>query len=113
MMSYDIEDGFLKFNGKEISLPCPVVESLTCSDLFIVRVEPPVGAILNKNVFAYGSNGSLKWEIEESPHGTENDKPYVSIFISEDGKLSAGNWNGVDYLVDLSAGKVVASAFNK
>lgn len=111
--SFRVESGCLYIGGDCIDLPCTVGDVIVCGGLIVVRVEPPVGVILNRNVFAYTKEGRLLWRIEESPHGTEVDKPYVKIFLDVQNRLVAGNWNGVDYLVGCDDGSIIAKAFNK
>ncbi|MEJ2046486.1 MAG: hypothetical protein P8X89_24805 [Reinekea sp.] len=94
-------------------MPYPVVEALKIGELVIVRVEPTVGEIFNTNIFGFTVDGHYKWRIEESPHGTEADKPFTSISVSQDNQLIAGNWNGVDYVVDVRNGTIKTIAFNK
>jgi len=61
---------------------------------------------LNRNIEAYDQNDNLVWVIEEAPDGGENqDKAYMKIWL-EEGRLIAGNWIGIDYLVDLKTGSV-------
>ena len=82
-------------------------------DLKIVRKYPPDAELanyprdkLNRNIEAYDQNDNLVWVIEEAPDGGENlDKAYMKIWL-EDGRLIAGNWIGIDYLVDLDNGSV-------
>lgn len=111
--SFRVESGYLYIGGDRIDLPCTVGDVIDYGGLIIVRVEPPVGVVLNRNVFAFTKEGRLLWQIEESPHGTEVDKPYFGIFLDEKNRLVAGNWNGVDYLVDCGDGNITTKAFNK
>ncbi len=108
-----MNDGVLIVQGKEIKLPYPAVQALDYQGLIVVRVDPEVGQIFNRNVFALDANGGVKWQITESPHGTEVDKPYTYITISEDNQLIAGNWNGVDYAVTLDDGSITPISFIK
>lgn len=112
-IDYQLQGGVLWIAGARVDLPYEVDEVLEMQDLVIVRVEPPVGQIFNRNVFAYTKQGLLVWEIEESPHGTELDKPFVGIRKGEPGELIAANWNGVDYSVNLKSGSIGVKAFNK
>ncbi len=98
--------------GKDVHFEYPVAQLLLFQDMIIVRVEPNTGVVLNTNVYGFSKSGLLEWEIEESPHGTQEDKPYMSIFISKE-KLIASNWNGVNYSVDLRSGKVKAISMNR
>lgn len=61
---------------------------------------------LNRNVEAYSPSGELVWIIEEcSVGGTDEDKPYMNIFI-KNGQLIASNWIGLDFVVNLENGKI-------
>ncbi|MEE9444899.1 MAG: hypothetical protein V3V19_04460 [Cocleimonas sp.] len=99
-------------NREEVNLPYPVVQALDFNGIVMARVEPEIYEIFNCNIFAVDGKGKIKWQIEESPHGTEVDKPYTSISIMEN-KLIAGNWNGVDYVVDIKDGSIRTQSFNK
>jgi len=114
-LGFSIDDGIIAIGGNVIDLPYPVAvaEALAVGELVIVRVEPTIGEIFNTNVYGFKADSSCKWQIAESPHGTEADRPFTSISVSSDNQLVAGNWNGVDYLVDLMGGAITAVAFNK
>lgn len=112
-VEFRIEDEKFFVDGKLVELPYTVGDVLEFSGLLVVRVDPPAGVIFNRNVFAIARVGEVVWQIAESPHGTEADKPYVGIFRNRDEGLVAANWNGVDYLVSLESGSVVATSFNK
>jgi hypothetical protein len=112
-LNYILNEGVLLVQGKVIDLPYPAVQALDFQGLIVVRVEPAIGETYNRNVFALDGNGSVKWQIAESPHGTEDDKPYTSISIREGKKLVAGNWNGVDYAVAFGDGSITTESFNK
>lgn len=109
--SFEVKDGSLFISGKCMDLPYPVGQVMKCNDAIIARLELPSGVIFNRNVFAFSAQGDLLWQIEESPHGTEKDKPYVGI--SQNGALVAANWIGVDYLVNIQNGRITVKAFNK
>lgn len=110
---FEIADGLITINGKAVNLPYPVAEAITIGEIVVVRIEPAVGELCNANIYGFTINGYFKWKVEESPHGTEPDKQFTSIYISPNGKLIAGNWNGIDYAVDVKSGAISAVAFNK
>lgn len=111
--SFRIEGGVLWIQGKAISLPHPVVDVKVLGKTVVAKVESDPGNVFNRNVFAFSADGELLWQIEESPHGTETDKPYVDIGVDKSGNLVAGNWNGVDYFVDIETGKIATKDFKK
>ena len=108
-----IDDGILWIAGQPISLPQPVREALHHNDRLLILVEPAPDVIFNRNIFALSMHGELLWQIEESPHGTEVDKPYMNLHCDKNGVVIAGNWNGLSYSVDLHNGTVSVAAFEK
>ncbi|MFM5012888.1 hypothetical protein ACEUB2_09570 [Aeromonas veronii] len=61
---------------------------------------------LNRSVEAYKADGCLAWVIQECPAGAPSeDKPYMDIRV-QDGQLIAGNWIGLDFIVNLENGGV-------
>jgi outer membrane protein assembly factor BamB len=113
MALFHVEDGTLVIGDRKIDFLLPVAEAIVVGDEIIVRVEPPSGTVFNRNVFALTKQGTKLWQIQESPHGTYSDKPYVGVHLDAEGRIVASNWNGVDYIVDGSSGTVTAKAFNK
>ena len=112
-LNYSLKEGVLSVNGKAIELPYPSVQAIDFQGLIIARVEPAIGEIYNRNIFALDRSGEIKWQIVESPHGAEADKPYTSISVTDTNELVAGNWNGVDYVVALGSGFISTKSFNK
>ncbi|MCK1792767.1 hypothetical protein [Pseudomonas violetae] len=108
-----IDDGTLLIAGQPVPLPHPVKEALRHKDRLLILVEPPPDVIFNRNVFALSMHGELLWQIEESPHGTEVDKPYVNLHCDKNEWVIASNWNGLSYSVDLHNGAVSVAAFEK
>lgn len=92
---------------------CDIVQTIHVSNLTIVRLEVPSRTVCNRNVKAYDERNELVWTIAESPHGTQADKPYMSIRIDPQGRLIAGNWIGIDYIVDLKTGAITPHVLTK
>jgi hypothetical protein len=103
----------LLIEGQRVELPHPIGKALKHQGLVIVMLEVPPTVVFNRNVLAFTEAAAPAWQIEESPHGTERDKPYVGISVGNDGALVASNWNGVDYRVNPESGKVTVRAFKK
>ncbi len=111
--NFDINDGVIYINDKKIDLPFPVAEALEYEQSIIVRVDPPAKEIFNSNIYRFTLSGDCLWQIEPSPHGTQANKPYVSINTSSPNNLVVSNWNGVDYIVNIEDGSVEVKSFNK
>lgn len=110
--AFKLSDGKISIQGHEICLPYTVSKALSCLGLIIVKIDPPAGRFSNRNIFALSMNGEVCWQIQESPHSTQDDKPYVDISIDSSGALIADNWNGVSYLVNQINGNVTADRFD-
>ena len=103
----------VQIGSRTIELPHPVVQTLWLGSLLIVRVEPAPGQLFNSNVFALDTDAQQVWQIAESPHGTEVDKPFMDLRINHQGELFAGNWNGVEYRVHPATGELSVAGFDK
>ncbi|EGH15425.1 hypothetical protein PSYMP_29143, partial [Pseudomonas amygdali pv. morsprunorum str. M302280] len=56
-------------------MPYPVDTFLLSGGNVLVRLEPSAGTIFNRNIFAVSMTGEVLWQIDESSHGTQADKP--------------------------------------
>ena len=103
----------VQIGDRMVELPQPVVQTLWLGPLLVVRVEPAPGQLFNRNVFALEADGRQVWQIAESPHGTEADKPFMDLRVNDAGELLAGNWNGVQYRVHPDTGALTVAGFDK
>lgn len=110
-MEVAAEGQHLHISGRQLDLGNPVAETLVVGDVVIARVDSDrkLGEgdrSLNRNVLAFDRHGEAKWVIQEAPHGEDEwPKPYTAIRL--DGEdLTAYNWIGVEYKVDLESGRV-------
>lgn len=110
---YLVQDSQLWIGHQHIRLPYPVKHVLRHGDNLVISIESAPGVIFNRNVFAVSMHGEVLWQIEESPHGTQADQPYMDVYCDQNGELIAGNWNGISYSVNLTNGTVCAVAFEK
>lgn len=61
----------------------------------------------NRNIAEFDATGALVWLIQECPHNTTVvARPYDGVRMTDDGRLIAGNWIGVDYEVNRVTGEV-------
>ena len=69
----------------------------------------------NRNIFAVDPKGNIKWQIQPSPYGGEGrDNPFVRLWVSEQGDLIAGDFIGVDFIVNPKDGTLIKDiAFNR
>lgn len=112
MINYYIKNSLLYINGNEIQLDYKVAESISLNEFVIVRVIPPTKIKFNRNIFAFNSDGSLKWQIKESPHGGDSDKPFMGLHTSGNDVI-ASNWLGIDYKININNGEIDAIKFTR
>ncbi len=113
MTDFEIVDGVLYFDGNQVRFLFPIAEGVGVYDCVAVRLDVPAGQKFNRNVFLVERSGAVRWQIQESPHGTEDDKPFMNLLLANDGSLVVGNWNGIDYNIDLSSGIIKTRSFSK
>jgi len=90
-----------------------IKEVIEIEGLRILRKYPPDDILmnfsqtkLNRNIEAYNRENKLIWVIQEAPQGgKDQDKAYMNIWVKEN-RLIAGNFIGIDYLVNLTTGAV-------
>ncbi len=113
MIEFKVDDGCLLIADKAVRLPFPVAKAMGLGEAVAVRVDVPTGQVFNRNVYLIDAAGRILWQIEESPHGPGTDKPFMNIWIADDDALVAGNWNGIDYKVDISSGRICVKSFRR
>ncbi|RMV44584.1 hypothetical protein ALP11_02718 [Pseudomonas syringae pv. papulans] len=74
--------------------------------IVLIRLESPPGEVFNRNIFAFSMAGEVLWQIEESPHGTQADKPFMSLHCDDNDRVIVGCWNGVTYAVNVENGNI-------
>lgn len=113
MMEIKVRGRQVQIGDRTVELPHQIVQQLRLGELLVLRVEPAAGQLFNRNVFAFDGGGRQIWQIAESPHGTEADKPFMDLRVNQYGELIAGNWNGVEYRVQPETGTLAVSGFDK
>ncbi len=76
-------------------------------------MEPPPGQCFNRNGLAVNPDASLRWQIAESPHGTETDRPFMNLIINDHAELIAASWSGVQYRVNLGTGALTVIGLDR
>jgi hypothetical protein len=110
---YHVDNGTLWIADQSIHLPHPVKVALQHDDRLAVLIEPAPNVISNRNILALSRHGKVLWCIQESPHGMQADKPYMTLRCDKNGALIAGNWNGISYSVDWHNGSVSVVSIDK
>ncbi len=112
-MEIQVQGHRVQIGERMIELPHEPVQQLRLGSLWVLRLESAPGQLFNRNVFAFDADARQLWQIAESPHGTEADKPFTTLRVSQQGELLAGNWNGVEYRVDAKTGALAVAGFTK
>lgn len=112
-MEFKVLGRRVQIGDRTVELPHEVVQQVPLGALLVLRVEPAPGQLFNRNVFAFDGEARQIWQIAESPHGTEADKPFMDLRVSPEGELIAGNWNGVEYRVHPETGALTVCGFGK
>ena len=110
---YQLCDGELSIEERVVHFPYPVAQVIIVDSRVIVRLAVPSKERFDRNVYALSLDGKGVWQIQEAPHGGNVAKPFMNLRLSDEGRLIAGNWIGVDYEVDLTSGQVSAVKFAK
>ncbi|MDH4606870.1 hypothetical protein JW321_30205 [Pseudomonas syringae pv. papulans] len=92
--------------SQRVCLPYPVDTFLLFQGIVLIRLESPPGEVFNRNIFAFSMAGEVLWQIEESPHGTQADKPFMSLHCDDNDRVIVGCWNGVTYAVNVENGNI-------
>lgn len=92
-------------------LPFPIKSSLVLNMITIVLIDDGKthakgDKTLDRNVYAFNADGTLKWQIHEVPGGGDYPKPFTSLKLEGRDKIIAYNWIGTDYQVDLEDGSL-------
>ncbi|AHG43340.1 hypothetical protein N018_25140 [Pseudomonas syringae CC1557] len=108
-----IVDGELWIKSQRVCMPYPVDTFLLSGGKVLIRLEPSAGKVFNRNIFAILMTGEVLWQIDESPHGTQADKPFISLCCDDNDQIVVGCWNGVTYAVDAENGEIRVIQFDK
>ncbi|MDU8501496.1 hypothetical protein RYB01_20235 [Pseudomonas syringae] len=101
-----IENGNLCIESQRVCLPYIVDTFLLFQGIALIRLESPPGEVFNRNISALSMAGEVLWQIEESPHGTQADKPFMSLHCDDNDRVIVGCWNGVTYAVNVENGNI-------
>jgi len=113
MVDFTINGETLTIDGHEVELPYQISEAIEIADVIVVRLRVPTGEGYARNVWAYESDGSLRWKIECADEKEGIEQPYADIGVDEEKGLWAYNWNSLEYTVDIETGELVDSMFRK
>ena len=105
-------------NNKKIEFSAEIHQCIEVNSHKLFRIYPNDEQLesypqdlLNRNIYCYDTDGTLCWQIQEAPHGEENqDKPYINIW-KDNNKVIVSNWNGLEYILNMTTGEV--SSFKK
>ena len=104
-------DNVINIYGCVVECEAPIRDVQRIDNLVLVRLEFPIGAINNRNIFAYNESGQLVWQIQEG-RNVYRDSPYTGMRVKGD-EIMAYNWDGADYRVNVEDGSVEFVQFSR
>ena len=103
---YSIDDSELSIEGDKIIFKYTIDEVLEIFPMLVVRLEPPIKADYNENVFGVNLlEKKIVWQIEKRKYNLK-DCPYVGIRVIEN-QLRLFNWCSFYLDVNPSTGEVI------
>lgn len=104
--NYKIQDDKLLQN-EEILLTAPAsIKEFLFKGQNIIVLVTSTQIIGDRNIYCYGFNGNLKWQIE-NPDNIHSTNYYTSIYLSKNNELQAYNKNGVEYTLNEGNGNIL------
>lgn len=113
MVDYTISGEKLAIDDTIVELPYQISEAIDINGVIVIRLKVPTDENYARNVWAFESDGSLRWKIEAPEDKEGIEQPYADIGFSEKKGLWAYNWNSIEYTVDIETGELVDSMFRK
>jgi hypothetical protein len=110
----NIKGNALYYNGDQIFVAESDIEKFLVFNNnmeFIIVLVDAAKLKTDRNIFCYGLDTKLKWQIPE-PDKLHNENYYTSIYLS-DGNLYAYNINGVEVIIDKQTGNILSKQLIK
>lgn len=89
----------------------PIKQVIEFLKSYVIRLEPDLGTIDNRNVYGINYNGEVIWRIENGTF-VYKDSPFTGMSKLGD-KVKLLNWDGSDWIVDPETGEVIERSFSK
>jgi hypothetical protein len=90
---------------KEINVQDLEVETeLNCGSVVIKLYKVPLKRKCNKNITCEDKQGKIVWQVEDVEPFSE--APFTNIKPFDKEKITAYNWIGMDYYIDIQTGKL-------
>lgn len=108
-MEIKIENNILTLNKKTIKFDHNIRQFKTVGDDVIVLLAIPNNDNTLDNIYCYGSYGIIKWQVQPIKDVFPELKqvfPYEQMSIIDD-KISASDFYGRRFLINISDGKIV------
>jgi len=107
-----MNNAFFLINGKEIyndeklilTVKHHINKFLVIEDLIVILFDE--NFIENENIFGYGVDGILKWQVKKIPY-IHKDNHYTSIYIDNNGDLIGYNFSGIEVTIDKKNGDIL------
>lgn len=109
-MEIKINQNILSLNGKEIKFNHNIRQFKTVGDDVIVLLAIPNNDNTLDNIYCYGSYGIIKWQVQPIKEAFPEMKqvfPFEQMSII-DNKISASDFYGRRFIIDIQNGKILS-----
>jgi hypothetical protein len=109
MLDYNINKNKLKTQVFEVSFDHEIMDAKVVNDVYIVLLEIKKGSLEVDNLYGISSVGKAKWRVQsvKEAFNIQNNTPYISLDVSEDGKVKVTNFYGMRYRVNPENGLLI------
>lgn len=97
---YNEGQSYISLEGRTLTLPAPLQDVLIDGLTVYVLVDPN---LIERNIFAYNSDGTLKWQIQRPPYDVQGEG---FCLIQKTKKGVSVNARGYNFAVDVQTGEV-------
>jgi hypothetical protein len=111
--NYSTEGNTVIIGGNRVGFLYPVATVIPINNIFVVRLDVPIGEIFDRNVYGISNAGKILWQIAASGRKGKVDKCYVSLVDNANGGVVVSDFWGFDYSLNMNSGEVTSKAFNR
>lgn len=112
--TYTLQGNQLIIGDTAITFDFPIAQVIEMKGMFIVRLDNPINAVYNENVFGVSTTEKkIKWQIEKREYNAKLAScPFVWINFLDD-QLILNNWCDTYLVVEPQTGKILKEGYTK
>ncbi len=90
------------------------VQRLSLVNISVIRVDIPIGSVVNENVYAVDKEGIRLWIIKYPEHHKDEGKDNPVVHMKEeDGFVVLSRWDSSEYRLDILTGELTSLRYTK